>query len=102
MEEKDKSSFHDSRFTIHEAQLPKEMREHTYEIMNRVEDSHWWFVGRRAILESFLEEIAEGLGQVTGDRRRKTGDGRQETGTGDLEEPLSAHHSSPPEPAPSH
>lgn len=37
----------------------KEMQEHTYEIMNRVEDSHWWFVGRRAILESFLEKIVE-------------------------------------------
>lgn len=25
--------------------------------MDRVENSHWWFVGRRAILESFLREI---------------------------------------------
>ncbi len=40
------------------ATLSKEMQQHTYEIMNRVEDSHWWFVGRRAILESFLEKIA--------------------------------------------
>ena len=38
--------------------LPQEMEEHTYAIMNRVEDSHWWFVGRRAILESFLEKIS--------------------------------------------
>jgi SAM-dependent methyltransferase len=37
--------------------LPQEMQQHTYAIMNRVEDSHWWFVGRRAILESFLEQI---------------------------------------------
>ena len=37
--------------------LTKEMEEHTYAIMNRVEDSHWWFVGRRAILESFMERI---------------------------------------------
>jgi len=37
--------------------LSKEMQQHTYEIMNRVEDSHWWFVGRRAILESFLKQI---------------------------------------------
>ena len=35
------------------ATLSKEMQQHTYEIMNRVEDRHWWFVGRRAILESF-------------------------------------------------
>ncbi|MEZ5345632.1 MAG: class I SAM-dependent methyltransferase [Pyrinomonadaceae bacterium] len=41
--------------------LPLEMQEHTYAIMNRVEDSHWWFVGRRAILESFLEKISSEL-----------------------------------------
>jgi SAM-dependent methyltransferase len=38
-------------------ELSKEMQQHTYAIMNRVEDSHWWYVGRRAILESFLEDI---------------------------------------------
>jgi SAM-dependent methyltransferase len=41
--------------------LSKEMQQHTYEIMNRVEDSHWWFVGRRAILESFLTKITDEL-----------------------------------------
>jgi SAM-dependent methyltransferase len=41
--------------------LSREMEEHTYEIMNRVEDSHWWFVGRRAILESFLKKIIQGF-----------------------------------------
>lgn len=41
--------------------LPQEMQQHTYAIMDRVEDSHWWFVGRRAILESFLETIVQGL-----------------------------------------
>ncbi|MGI8554856.1 MAG: class I SAM-dependent methyltransferase [Pyrinomonadaceae bacterium] len=39
--------------------LSKEMQQHTYAIMNRVEDSHWWYVGRRAILESFLEQIIQ-------------------------------------------
>ncbi len=39
------------------ATLSKEMEQHTYAIMNRVEDSHWWFVGRRAILEEFLRQI---------------------------------------------
>ncbi len=39
--------------------LSKEMQQHTYAIMNRVEDSHWWYVGRRAILESFLERIIQ-------------------------------------------
>jgi len=41
--------------------LPQEMQQHTYAIMDRVEDSHWWFVGRRAILESFLEAIVQSL-----------------------------------------
>jgi SAM-dependent methyltransferase len=40
-------------------QLAKEMEQHTYGIMNNVEDSHWWFVGRRAILESFLASISK-------------------------------------------
>jgi SAM-dependent methyltransferase len=39
--------------------LPQEMQTHTYAIMDRVEDSHWWFVGRRAILESFLSSIPD-------------------------------------------
>jgi SAM-dependent methyltransferase len=43
------------------ATLPQEMQQHTYAIMDEVEGSHWWFVGRRAILESFLEPITEKL-----------------------------------------
>lgn len=39
------------------ANLSKEMEQHTYGIMNDVEDKHWWFVGRRAILEEFLRQI---------------------------------------------
>jgi SAM-dependent methyltransferase len=37
--------------------LPQEMQQHTYAIMDEVEGSHWWFVGRRAILETFLKQI---------------------------------------------
>jgi SAM-dependent methyltransferase len=37
--------------------LPREMQEHTYAIMYRVEGSHWWFVGRRRIIAGFLEQI---------------------------------------------
>lgn len=37
------------------------MQQHTYAIMDRVEDSHWWFVGRRAILETFLRQIVDRL-----------------------------------------
>jgi len=39
--------------------LPQEMQQHTYAIMDEVEGSHWWFVGRRAILETFLRQIVE-------------------------------------------
>lgn len=41
--------------------LPQEMQQHTYAIMDEVEGSHWWFVGRRAILESFLDGIVRKL-----------------------------------------
>lgn len=37
------------------------MQQHTYAIMDGVEDTHWWFVGRRAILESFLRKIVDSL-----------------------------------------
>lgn len=41
--------------------LPQEMEQHTYGIMDEAEGSHWWFVGRRAILESFLAGIVQKL-----------------------------------------
>ncbi|NOT48207.1 MAG: methyltransferase domain-containing protein [Acidobacteria bacterium] len=41
--------------------LPQEMEQHTYGIMDEAEGSHWWFVGRRAILESFLRQIVRRL-----------------------------------------
>ena len=50
-------------------QLAKEMEQHTYGIMNDVEDKHWWFVGRRAILESFLQQITDQL-RMTNDELR--------------------------------
>jgi SAM-dependent methyltransferase len=43
------------------AALAKEMQQHTYAIMDEVEGSHWWFVGRRKILESFLDSIVQKL-----------------------------------------
>jgi SAM-dependent methyltransferase len=33
------------------------MKEHTYPIMFRVEQSHWWYTGRRKILADFVEQI---------------------------------------------
>ena len=41
--------------------LPQEMQPHTYSIMYEVEGTHWWFVGRRRILTSFVERILSGL-----------------------------------------
>ena len=41
--------------------LPREMQQHTYAIMRRVEASHWWFVGRRKIIRSFLQRLIPDL-----------------------------------------
>src|SRR3954471_15610109 len=37
--------------------LPQQMQQHTYSIMYEIEEHHWWFAGRRAIMESFIEGI---------------------------------------------
>ena len=37
--------------------LPREMQQHTYSIMYEVEGKHWWFYGRRKIIEGFVERI---------------------------------------------
>jgi SAM-dependent methyltransferase len=50
--------------------LPREMQRHTYAILRRVEDSHWWFAGRRRILESFIERIIADLKLPAGARAR--------------------------------
>jgi SAM-dependent methyltransferase len=44
--------------------LPREMQQHTYSIMYKVEESHWWFVGRRLILRSFVARIIAGLNKA--------------------------------------
>jgi SAM-dependent methyltransferase len=41
--------------------LPREMMEHTYPILYEVEQSHWWFIGRRRIVAGFVEEICRKL-----------------------------------------
>jgi len=41
--------------------LPREMQPHTYAIMRKVEDRHWWFVGRRRIIAAFVEKICRDL-----------------------------------------
>ena len=42
--------------------LPREMMEHTYPILFEIEQSHWWHVGRRRIIEGFVKEICRNLG----------------------------------------
>jgi SAM-dependent methyltransferase len=51
-------------------QLPREMQRHTYAIMREVEDSHWWFAGRRRILDSFVARIVRDLNLPAGARPR--------------------------------
>jgi SAM-dependent methyltransferase len=45
--------------------LPREMMQHVYPVFYELEESHWWYVGRRKIIASFVKQICE---QVT-DRR---------------------------------
>src|SRR5918998_2562281 len=40
-----------------EKELPREMMQHTYSILYEVEGSHWWYIGRRRIISSFVREI---------------------------------------------
>lgn len=39
--------------------LPREMMQHTYAILYELEESHWWHIGRRRIIGSFVKEICE-------------------------------------------
>src|SRR5690349_5031002 len=41
--------------------LPKEMQSHHYPILYQVEDTHWWYVGRRRIIRSLVEKIRAAL-----------------------------------------
>lgn len=39
--------------------LPKEMEAHHYPVLYQVEESHWWYLGRRELLKSFVADIRE-------------------------------------------
>jgi SAM-dependent methyltransferase len=41
--------------------LPREMMLHTYPILYKVEQSHWWYIGRRRIIAGFVEQICRGV-----------------------------------------
>ena len=43
--------------------LPREMQPHTYAIMRGVEDQHWWYVGRRRIITSWVESVCREIGK---------------------------------------
>src|SRR5207248_2744355 len=43
--------------------LPREMQLHTYRITYEMEGKHWWFVGRRKIIESFVEKVCGHIGK---------------------------------------
>ena len=51
--------------------LPQEMQAHTYAIMNEVEKGHWWFVGRRLIIRSFLQRLVKKLKTRNGTEKIK-------------------------------
>ncbi len=46
--------------SVNEA-LPQEMMQHTYQILYEMEESHWWYTGRRRIISTFVEEICSGI-----------------------------------------
>ena len=43
------------------ANLPKEMQSHHYPILYEVEETHWWYVGRRRIIQYLVEKICTTL-----------------------------------------
>lgn len=43
------------------ANLPKEMQSHHYPILYEVEETHWWYVGRRRIIQFLVERICTTL-----------------------------------------
>jgi SAM-dependent methyltransferase len=43
------------------AELPKEMQAHHYPILFEVEESHWWYLGRRRIIASLVAKISQTL-----------------------------------------
>lgn len=40
-----------------ETALPREMMQHVYTSFYELEETHWWYVGRRQIIASFVKEI---------------------------------------------
>src|ERR1041384_1823653 len=58
------SSHNKVRFVMNNtvaANLPKEMEAHHYPLLYQVEEIHWWYVGRRRIIQSLVEKICATL-----------------------------------------
>src|SRR5829696_7312777 len=47
------------------ANLPKEMQSHHYPILYQVEETHWWYVGRRRIIRCLVEKLCTTLNNST-------------------------------------
>ena len=47
------------------------MERRVYQQMEAVEDHHWWFVGRRAVIGAVLDRAAAAAGRPVGDRRMR-------------------------------
>ncbi len=45
--------------------MPKEMQDHHYPILFEVEESHWWYLGRRRLLAGFVADIKANLAKPT-------------------------------------
>ena len=43
------------------ANLPKEMQSHHYPLLYEVEETHWWYLGRRRIVQCFVKTICSML-----------------------------------------
>ena len=46
-----------SKTITNSSTIPKEMQAHHYPILYEVEESHWWYCGRRKIIQTFVERI---------------------------------------------
>lgn len=44
--------------------LPKEMQAHHYPILYQVEETHWWYLGRRRIIQTLVQKICSRLGNA--------------------------------------
>jgi len=56
-----KSAHIENDATVSNATRSLGMQEHTYPIMYEVEDAHWWYAGRRRIVESLVSAISRTL-----------------------------------------